>query len=170
MNRENHHYAPLSAQGRQRRTQMLGELQRAMHRHHAHKQRRRTIASTGALTLIITLSAMAWLSIAQRNTPSRLQMTQQSQTTKQTNDGETSGAQVRTVSTTPGIADKYISTPSSQHITIIESDEELLRTLAEFGRPSGLIRINGEVRLTNPQLVRRDKSDPSSQRQRDPSL
>jgi len=169
---EHKHNLPLSEKGRQRRAHMLGELQHAMHRHHARRRRRRTITSACALALVIALGAATWLSIAQRNTPSPPEMTQQTPPTNQP-EYRLAGAQVRIISTTPDIAEKYVSSSRPQRITIIESDDELLRTLAEFGRPTGLIRINGEVRLTNPQLARRINAGPPGQspsKPRDPSL
>lgn len=51
------------------------------------------------------------------------------------------------VRTDPNILERYALPPTSKIETI--SDEILLNSLASLGRPTGLIRYDGRVRLTN---------------------
>ena len=63
---------------------------------------------------------------------------------------------------TSGVVDPsiiYVRTDVDAINAMILSDDELLRELAAMGRPAGLIRMNGEVRLTRDVVDRTTPAD-----------
>jgi len=55
----------------------------------------------------------------------------------------------------------YIRTDTEAINAMVISDDELLRALASMGRPAGLIRMNGEIRLTRNVVDAPAKTDPN---------
>ena len=149
--------AALSATGRERRAQMLTDLQAAMHHHHARKQRRRTFAATSALAFTITIGVVSWLFAARGTlTPTATDQSAHHDTrpVSKSDTHAHESAPVRIVRTKAGTAQKYIASDRPAHVTIIDDEDELLQTLEAFGHETGLIRINGRLRLTNLSLDR----------------
>lgn len=155
-----------SAAGRARRESMIFELQGAMRRVH---RRRRVVRRVAALALITCGVAVAVRGLLIGSTSSgpapapndRVAMDRPgvnatappSLAPADEPNGTTHSSLIvviERIEAETDVAQRYAIPESSASPTIIQriSDEELIETLATFGRPAGLVRIGGEARLT----------------------
>ncbi len=143
---------PLSRTGRIRRDTMLVDLQRAMkHRH----TRRRQVSRTLAVGALVITGGMATLFAMHPATPPP--------PTALTPTVVHTATHVVWVKTDPSIGERmelYTATATIPRVIVVD-DRELLAALEEIDRPSGLIRMNGLVKLTAPVTDKELKpSDP----------
>lgn len=136
----------LSDAGRRRRDAMRGELQTAMRRVH---QRRRAARRTVGVLTVLVIGALAWRSITPPRPPQVVKHapginTREVQPVEDPTQPSISFARVTT-------DDRIAGSVEAKPTGLIQriDDQELLDSLADMGRPTGLIRIGGETRLTS---------------------
>lgn len=160
----------LSSAGTARRTAMKSELQARMGRIHRSRRRRRTVAATGfAIALTVSLGVAGWramLDDAGHGDPeARLAGGAASEPTGSvgansgafivSRAGSPSAGIIRRVETDPSAAERWRAVSSDAPAVVVEwirDDAELLDALAAADHPTGFIRMNGEIRFTNPKL------------------
>lgn len=134
------------------RQRLRADLIVAMRDHHQRRRTRRHVLAT--VILVISSVALAFLAFDRNNvnpTPpvasdidSDFPRTTLPQPSPEITEPRHSIITI--VRTDPDILQRYVPRPSSKVETI--SDETLLASLASLGRPTGLIRYDGRVRLT----------------------
>jgi hypothetical protein len=147
---------PLSEAGEQRRTAIREELLAAMRRHHAARRARRHAIALGGLAAALALASVLAMP---RQAPPRSPMNPPTvhapaQRVASPRHPEEADAPVRTpavaimyVQTDPSILERYAAGARPLLARAI-TDDELLDTLVEIGRPTGLVRMEGRVWLT----------------------
>lgn len=154
--------AELSPAGLDRRGAMLAQLRGEVVRVHRVRVRRRRAVAGGSLVVLV--SGGVWLTqgvLSPGAGVSQGQGTvaqQQDQSTDSPASGgaETDGAtpsslpalaRVTTISTDPGVLDRYASSSRGKAIELID-DAELLSELRAMGRECGIVRVNGVAVVT----------------------
>jgi len=154
--RYEHERMELSSEGRERRDAILRDVSaRLPGIASARRRRRRSVAGGAAVALLLVVGGAVVLTMQQRpaNQPTLTPPNVAAPEAPPVN--ETPSIDFQIVRTNDEIDPTMIVRTDPEAINaMVVSDEELLRTLAEMGRPAGLIRMNGQVRLT------RDVVDP----------
>lgn len=134
---------PLSGAGRARRDALLPVLEAAVVREGRRRRVRRYAmrSATAAVLLAVGVGLVA-------NWPS-------SQNQRLAGRGSAEGpreaaGRVVTLHSRPGVLDRYVVATSFNPADYTMDDRTLVDTLAAIGRPAGLIRVSGRIRLTNP--------------------
>jgi hypothetical protein len=137
----------LSELGRARRDAMLGELVGVMQQHHRQRKLRRSVAAIGA-TVLLVACGLYYAASANSNMPAAPARIVQHEPVEETAPLPSPAVVVRIarVETQPGIAERYRAEASN--IVVAIDDTELLETLQRYDRPTGLVRMGGEVFLT----------------------
>ncbi|MCB9848925.1 MAG: hypothetical protein H6814_10975 [Phycisphaeraceae bacterium] len=139
----------LSPEGERRRAQIGGEIAGALPGIAARRRsRRRAIRGTLALALLVGVWAIVALTGGKPIQPPAPPIVV---TPAPEQESVIDYAVVRSGPVDPSI---YIRTDTAAINAMVISDDELLRELAAAGRPAGLIRVNGQTRLS------RDVVDP----------
>lgn len=129
---------------------MRADLIVAMRAHHQRRRiRRRSLAT---VILMISAVTLAFLALGRNNVTPPVVRSSEGDSPRTTFPQPSSEITeprhsiITIVRTDPNILKRYVLRPSSKVKTI--SDETLLASLASLGRPTGLIRYDGRVRLT----------------------
>ena len=140
----------LSPTGLARREAMLDELCEVVRQTHRTRRRRRRIVGTGGSLCLLMI--LAWLSASSAFGPDDTDTITRNPTVPSP-VAEPHEAPVRprfairTVATDPTVMDRYHAKATGAVVRM--DDRMLLDTLASIGRPAGLIRFGGQVRLTS---------------------
>ncbi|MCP4590693.1 MAG: hypothetical protein GY842_08110 [bacterium] len=137
---------PLSPAGLDRKETMLDELCAAVREtHRARRRRRRFVAAGGSFCLIL---ALAWLGWSVSVIPSDGGMIAKVPITDRHSHEVLTVPRpsIIRVATDPTVLERY----RARSTAVVEriDDRILLNTLASIGRPAGLIRYGGRIRLT----------------------
>jgi hypothetical protein len=161
----------LSPDGKIRRAAMKSELQARMGSIHRSRRRRRTLAATGlAVALTVSLGVAGWRAMVSDAIPrepgARLAGNDSIEPVNGGDDAQSgvvvvsragglSTGLVRRVETDPSAVERWRARTSDFPAVAVEwirGDTELLDALAAADHPTGLIRMEGRVRFTNPEL------------------
>ncbi len=130
---------PLSPMGVARRDAMLPDLIDAMQRLHCRRRRRKRIAAISTLTGMAVICALS-VRLAQIAPP----MAPAPHAANPVHAPV--GSIITVVQTDRSTLDRH--RPATSFSAILIDDQSLLDVLAEIDRPAGLIRMDGQVRLT----------------------
>lgn len=139
-------HEPLSPAGEQRREEIRGVVGRELVRVAARRRRvRRTGAATG---LAVLVGVSTWLVV----NPLQTQRQSMTQPVAQDDDNETvmTLVHVNVFETNPGMDQIARSSIRVDPSSVGMSNEELLQTLNDLGRPTGLAIIGGRTVVTSP--------------------
>ena len=153
MNPDDEEMIALSSVGESRRDQMLTELTHAMRGVHRRRRNVRRIALASTVPIVAILAWLGWnvMQPTATNAPQYVQNSplpiEQPPSPPPSIAADTQRlATIDVVSTNAAVASQFIITTKA-NATL--SDEELLATLASMNKPTGLIRSNGRVWLTD---------------------
>ncbi len=157
MNRE-HEQDRLSPEGEFRREAILRDLTAQLPTIVARRRRRkRVVAGSCAVALLLVVGAVV---VQMVNLPASVPAPVIVETPAEPAETLIDFAIVRTSeSIDPSI---YVRVDNDAINAMVISDDELLRELAQMGRPAGLIRMNGEVRLTRNVVDEPAPTEPGS--------
>jgi hypothetical protein len=138
----------------QHKERILVELQHAMQQHHVRKRRRRRLTAMTMLLAVVT--SVLWFMLQPHSTPTPQYAAPEptpstmpdSQFAGQTSTTRTT---IVTVQTDPTIVQRFAASTTTTTMQRID-DEQLLATLSDLGRPTGLVRVGETVWLTSPDL------------------
>ncbi len=128
-------FEPLSPEGLARRERMRAELQAALSR----RRRTRIAVRTGAVASALLLAIL----VVRPSQPSR------TLPPPPVYPAAPACAFTTLVRTDPGILKRFSVSPPVRLEDYLIGDETLLKELAEAGRPTGLIRVNGQTFLAD---------------------
>ena len=157
MNRE-HEQAGLSPGGELRRDAILRDLTAQLPTIVARRRRRKRVVAGGcAMALLLVASAAVIQMVSQ---PASSPAPPIVEAPVEPAESLIDFAIVRTnEAVDPSV---YVRIDNDAINSMVISDDELLRELAQMGRPAGLIRMNGEVRLTRNVVDEPETAEPGS--------
>ncbi len=146
----------LSPEGEQRREAILREVSGRLPAIAARRRAKRRAAAGTLAVLLLAGAAVVWMiptSPGPTPTPTSAPQVVEVEPTIE-HDPLIDYAVVESSPVDPSV---YVRTDTESINAMVITDDELLRELAAIGRPAGLVRMNGQVRLSrdvvDPQVV-----------------
>lgn len=149
-------HEPLSTAGEQRRNEIRGAVSRELIRVAARRRRLRRGAAATGLALVIGVSA--WL--AMKPWQHQQQSARQSMAQGENDEAPINLVQISVFESNPGLDQVARSDVRVDPSSVGMSDDELLQTLSELGRPTGLAFVEGRAVLTSPVTDEEQEASP----------